>query len=407
MKQGKTIIDPVYGFVHVPAGLLLQLLEHPLVRRLSRIKQLGLVDEVYPGARHTRFEHSLGAYHLMTEALRELRQKGFAVSATDDVAARAAMLLHDIGHGPFSHVLEPVLFGSVRHEQISLAMMRRLARELGDECLLRAIELFKGTGGPPFLHELIASQLDTDRLDYLGRDSLFTGVREGSIGTERILGLLGVADGRLVVMGKGLYSIENYLVTRRLMYWQVYLHKTAIAAWTVVANALQRARRLLADGKKVEASPALTYFLTHEPTAADFEHNPECMARFAELDDADVMSALKTWQHSSDRVLSVLATDYVDRRLFRVETSDNPPAPEHVEQMRTMIAERMKLTPDEATWLTGCREIKKWIYSPRTDAIHLLLSDGSVRPMTEVSDIIRHDNTREANRCFYFCYHRC
>ena len=300
MTDAKTIIDPVFGFIKVPRGVLLDLVKHPLIYRLTRIKQLGLASVVYPGAQHTRFQHSLGAFHLTSEAIISLRQKGIFIFDSEAEAVQAAILMHDIGHGPFSHVLENTLIKDISHEDISLLMMEQINREMNGALNL-AIKIFKGEYGKGFLHQLISSQLDMDRLDYLRRDSFFTGVTEGNIGSARIIRMLNVVDDTLVIDHKGIYSIENYLTSRRLMYWQVYLHKTTVAYEKVLVNILRRAKMLAQRGQNVFASPALAYFLYNNVDAEWFAAHPEALQRYSELDDSDIWSALKVWAQSDDK----------------------------------------------------------------------------------------------------------
>lgn len=405
MKKGKIIIDPVYGFIHIPDGILLQIVRHPWFRRLSRIKQLGLNNEVYPGAQHTRFQHSLGAYKLMGEALQSLEQKGVIILEQEAEAALAAILLHDTGHGPFSHILEHTLMQGTHHEDLSLLIMECLNEEFQHKLDL-AIRIFKGDYPRCFFHELICSQLDVDRLDYLNRDSFFTGVREGNIGTSRIIGMLDVADEHIVVESKGIYSIENYLVTRRLMYWQVYLHKTAIAAEMVLTGTLKRARQLLAIGKQVGGSPALLFFLQNNVDKNMFKEDKRCLQYYAELDDSDIWSALKQWQHHDDRILSTLSRNFVNRNLFKVEVSDKAPSENTILQKREEVARCLNLDFDDTEYFVNVKSTEKMMYSKQADAIRLQYPNGDIRTMPEVSDIIRNDNTQEADRKYYFCYQR-
>lgn len=390
----------------MPDGLLLNLVQSRWFRRLSRIRQLGLNNEVYPAAQHTRFQHSLGAYHLMCNALQSLAQKGVILLEREEEAAKAAILLHDVGHGPFSHVLEQALIPGMSHEQLSLLIMQQLNAGMGGALNL-PIDIFKGNSPRHFLHELICSQLDVDRLDYLNRDSFFTGVREGNIGTARIIGMLDVADEHLVVESKGLYSVENYLVTRRLMYWQVYLHKTAVAAGILLSKALTRARHLLSLGHNVPATPALSFFLSPEMSAATFcKDKDNCLQQYAGLDDSDLWTTMKLWYHHPDRTLSVLARNFIDRNLFKVEVREVPPEAEELQRKREEIATALGVGTDEAESLAGYTAVEKMMYSREADDIRLIYPDGSIRAVPEVSDIIRNDNTRQTDRKFYFYYQR-
>ena len=292
MNDNKIISDPVFGFIRIPKGILLDIVKHPYMQRLGRIKQMGLASVVYPGAQHTRFQHSIGAFHLMSEAILSLQQKGIFIFDSEAEAIQAAILMHDIGHGPFSHVLENTLIQGISHEEISLMMMNQINQEMNGELGL-AIKIFKDEYPKRFLHQLISSQLDMDRLDYLRRDSFFSGVTEGNIGSARIIKMLNVVDDSLVVDSKGIYSIENYLTSRRLMYWQVYLHKTAVGYEKILVNTLLRAKELVRNGKKLFASPALNFFLQNNVDANFFLNNPEAFKKYTLLDDSDLWSAIK------------------------------------------------------------------------------------------------------------------
>ena len=291
MNEHKIISDPVFGFIKIKRGLLYDIVQHPFFQRLNRINQLGLASVVYPGARHTRFQHSLGAFHLMSEAIKSLTEKGVYIFDSEAEAVQAAILMHDIGHGPFSHVLENTLIHGISHEDISLMMMEQINHDLKDQLNL-AISIFKDEYPNKIFHQLISSQLDMDRLDYLRRDSFYTGVTEGNIGSARIIKMLNVADDKLVVDSKGIYSIENYLTTRRLMYWQVYLHKTAVGYEKVLVNTLKRAKYMVRQGLNVFATPALAYFLKNDIDAQWFASHPEALQMYAELDDSDIWSPL-------------------------------------------------------------------------------------------------------------------
>ena len=313
--ERKIINDPVFGFINIPKGLLYDLVCHPLLQRLTRIRQLGLSSVVYPGAQHTRFQHSLGAFYLMTEAIQHLTAKGNFIFDSEAEAVKAAILMHDIGHGPFSHVLEDTIVRGVSHEDISLLLMERINREMNGQLTL-AIQIFKDEYPKRFLHQLVSGQLDMDRLDYLRRDSFYTGVTEGNIGSARIIKMLDVKDDHLVVEEKGIYSIENFLMARRLMYWQVYLHKASVAYERMLIAALLRAKELAAKGEDLFASPALRFFLYNDVDRTRFYDDPACLENFIRLDDNDIWTALKVWSDHPDKVLSTLSTGMVDRRLF-------------------------------------------------------------------------------------------
>ena len=377
MNSAKIINDPVFGFIKIPRGLLYGIVEHPLFQRLNRINQLGLASVVYPGARHTRFQHSIGAFHLMTEAVRSLQEKGNFIFDSEAEAVEAAILMHDIGHGPFSHVLEDTLIHDISHEEISLLMMEEINRHFNGQLNL-AISVFKGEYPKNFLHQLISSQLDMDRLDYLRRDSFYTGVTEGNIGSARIIKMLNVIDDSLVVEHKGIYSLENYLTTRRLMYWQVYLHRTCVAYEKVLVNMLNRAKYLLRNGQQVFASPALLYFLANDVDKVWFDTHPETLVNYGELDDSDIWSAMKAWKHHDDKILATLATDMLDRHIFKVEVTEEPVDETHIET----------------------------IYNVDDDSIAILYKDGKIRDISEASELLNVQLLSKKIRKYYLCYQR-
>ncbi len=401
MNEHKIINDPVFGFIKIKRGLLYDIVGHPLFQRLNRINQLGLASVVYPGARHTRFQHSLGAFYLMTEAVKSLSQKGVYIFDSEAEAVQAAILMHDIGHGPFSHVLEDTLIHGITHEEISLLMMEKINRDLKGRLNL-AISIFKDEYPNKIFHQLISSQLDMDRLDYLRRDSFFTGVTEGNIGSARLIKMLNVSGDRLVVEAKGIYSIENFLTTRRLMYWQVYLHKTAVGYEKVLLGALKRARYLTRHGQPVFASPALSYFLENSVS-----FDGKALGMYSELDDSDIWSALKAWKHSHDRILSTLASDMLDRHLFRVEVSEERPADDTIEQIAQHISQSMDIPEDDAREYMMClTEIGKDMYNPEDDSIGILYKDGTVKDISEASEILNVQLLSKKIRKYYLCYQR-
>ncbi len=405
MNEHKIINDPVFGFIKIRRGLLYDIVQHPFFQRLNRINQLGLASVVYPGARHTRFQHSLGAFHLMTEALRSLQEKGVYIFDSEAEAVQAAILMHDIGHGPFSHVLENTLIRHISHEDISLMMMEQISREMKNRLGL-AISIYKDLYPNKIFHQLISSQLDMDRLDYLRRDSFFTGVTEGNIGSARIIKMLNVANDRLVVDSKGIYSIENYLTTRRLMYWQVYLHKTAVGYEKILVNALTRAKDLVRDGIEVFASPALAYFLRNDIDAEWFNSHEEALQMYAELDDSDIWSALKVWKHHDDKILATLATDMLDRHLFKVEVTEERPDNSYMDDIARRIADSMNITMDDTHYMMTLTEIGKDMYNPDDDSIGILYKDGTVRDIAEASEILNVQLLSKKIRKYYLCYQR-
>lgn len=384
----KIINDPVFGFINLPTGFLYELYQHPYLFRLTRIQQLGLSHLVYPGATHCRFQHITGAMHLVTEAIRQLRLKGHDISDHEAEALTAAVMLHDIGHGPFSHVLEHALFNGISHETISLRLMERLNREFEGK-LDTAILIFTDRYPKRFLHQLISSQLDVDRLDYLRRDSFFTGVVEGNIGSARIIKMLNVLDDRLVIESKGIYSIENFLMARRLMYWQVYLHKTSLAAEKMLINILERAKELITGGVVLEASPALGYFLSGQVHQGEVSET--ALDYFLELDDHDVWSAIKQWQHTDDKVLSTLCRSFLNRKLFKISLSEKPASKARVQEELTRIVQHFGISPSEAHYFMAVSDVSSNIYDNSDYDIEILYHDGTTRPITQASDILNID----------------
>ena len=405
MNDVKIINDPVFGFIKIPKGLLYNIVEHPLFQRLNRINQLGLASVVYPGARHTRFQHSLGAFHLMSEAILNLQQKGIFIFESEAEAVEAAILMHDIGHGPFSHVLENTLIHGISHEYISLLMMEEINRSLNGQLNL-SISIFKGEYPKNFLHQLISSQLDMDRLDYLRRDSFYTGVTEGNIGSARIIKMLNVIDDSLVVEQKGIYSLENYLTTRRLMYWQVYLHRTCVAYEKVLVNMLNRAKYLVRQGHDVFATPALHYFLENDVDAEWFNTHPEALKNYEDLDDSDIWSAMKTWKYDSDKILSTLATDMLDRKIFKVEVHEEPIPQERLDELQQMIAEKMAIPLEDAHYMMSLNTIQKDMYNVDDDSIAILYKNGEIRDISEASELLNVQLLSKKIRKYYLCYQR-
>ncbi|MCC7245996.1 MAG: HD domain-containing protein [Saprospiraceae bacterium] len=381
-KQEKIFNDPVYGFVSVPRGLLLELIDHPWVQRLRRIKQLGLAPYVYPGALHTRFHHAMGALHLMQLAIDTLCKKGADISPEEAEAVCVAILLHDIGHGPFSHALEHTLV-SLHHEDLSTLLMEDLNRQFNGRLSL-AIRIFKNEHPKTFLHQLVSGQLDMDRMDYLNRDSFFTGVSEGVIGYDRIIKMLAVHDGRLVVEEKGIYSIEKFLIARRLMYWQVYLHKTSVSAEQMLIHTLLRARELVMQGVELEAPRHLGWFLYRKPDHP--VETDELLRHFTKLDDHDVVSAIKYWTEASDFTLRFLSEGLLNRRLFRIEWHDAPPSAEYVDRIRENVRQLLgKEAEIEHLVYVGSESNRA--YAPEEDPISILFKNGEVLHLSDCSEI--------------------
>lgn len=414
-NKHKIINDPVFGFLQIPNDLVYDVLQHPYVQRLARIRQLGLSNVVYPGAMHSRFLHSIGAMHLMQEAIAVLRQKGVVISESEATAAEIAILLHDIGHGPFSHVLEHTLVDGITHEEISLMMMTQINRDLSEEegqltidhrgKLDEAIAIFRDEYRRHFLHQLISSQLDVDRMDYLCRDSFFSGVQEGRVASERLLKMMNVVDDRLVVEYKGIYSVEKFLVARRLMYWQVYLHKTSVAAEQLLIKILSRAKHLAMAGQELFAAPALHYFLYHRVTAADFYPGSEAFRLYAKLDDNDVMSAIKVWMDSEDKVLSMLSTSFINRSLFRGRLLTEPLSEEEKQVYREYYAGKYGVSTDDADYFFAEHASTSRTYSEREDSIDILYNDGTVRDIASASEILDLKAlTRKPQKLYLFSY---
>ena len=401
----KIINDPVFGFIKIPKGLLYNLVCHPVVQRLTRIRQLGLSSVVYPGAQHTRFQHSLGAFHLMSEAIRELTAKGNFIFDSEAEAVEAAILLHDVGHGPFSHVLEHTLVQGIAHEEISLLLMERINREMDGQLSL-ALRIFRDQYPKRFLHQLVSGQLDMDRLDYLRRDSFYTGVTEGNIGSARIIKMLDVRDDRLVVESKGIYSIENFLTARRLMYWQVYLHKTSVAYEQLLLNTLRRAKALAANGEDLFTSPALHFFLYNDIGRERFHTAPDCLENFLLLDDNDIWTALKVWTCHRDKVLATLSKGMVNRQLFKVEVSSRPFSKLREQELLLQISHALDIPEDDARYFLSTPDIETNMYNPADDSIDILYSDGSTRGIAEASDMFDIALLSRKVKKHYLCYWR-
>lgn len=404
MKR-KIINDPVFGFINIHNDFLYNLIQHPYLQRLNRIRQLGLAAFVYPGAQHTRFHHSIGAMFLMNEALKTLKEKGQEISPDELDGAMAAILMHDIGHGPFSHVLEDTLVTNIYHEEISLLMMHQMNKEF-DGALQTAIDIFTDNHPKKFLHQLVSSQLDVDRLDYLRRDSFFTGVVEGNIGSARIIKMLDVKDDKLVIESKGINSIENFLMSRRLMYWQVYLHKTAMAAEKMLVNTLSRAKELSNNGDKLFASPALSYFLNTDTTLEDFSNNGIAIQHFANLDDNDIWSSLKVWASHKDTVLSVLSEGMVNRKLFKMEITDKKKPEDKIEQILENFKKKFDLNEKEASYFISSDVFTTDMYSEKDDSIDILYKNGRIKDISEASDMLNIELLSKKVVKHYFAYLR-
>ncbi|MBK7213103.1 MAG: HD domain-containing protein [Bacteroidales bacterium] len=384
-KVRKIVNDPVYGFITIPDDLAFAVIEHPWFQRLRRISQLGLTSMVYPGALHTRFHHALGAMHLMGLALETLKSKGFPVSDEDTSGAMLAILLHDIGHGPFSHALENCIVQDFTHEEISEQFLNRLNLQF-DNKLDTAIRIFNNTHPVKFLHQLVSGQLDMDRMDYLMRDSFYTGVSEGVINTERLLKMLTLAGDELGIESKGIYSIEKFIVARRLMYWQVYYHKTVLSAEYMLVNILKRAKKISMEGENLFATPAFSYFLTSAHNRESFINNPETLEAFARLDDADIMASIKVWTEHPDKVLSYLCKSLINRELFRVIISPEPFSPDLAERVKNICTEKLGISAEDSEYLYTAGTISNNAYDPGSHRINIINKDGSIKDIADISD---------------------
>ena len=403
LKKRKIINDPVYGFISIPDNLVFELIEHPWFQRLSRIKQLGLTNFVYPSALHSRFQHALGCMHLMSQALDVLQSKGHEVTDEEREGAQAAILLHDIGHGPFSHTLEQSIVSNLSHEELSLCIIRELNKQFEGR-LSVAIGIFNDTYPKKFLHQLVSSQLDMDRLDYLSRDSFFTGVAEGVISTHRILSMLNVSDDELVVEYKGIYSIENFIISRRLMYWQVYFHKTVMAAEYMLINILKRAKYLAGAGIPLFATPALHQFLKHPVSGADFKGESHWINLFMQLDDFDVFASIKVWMDHEDMILSTLSRNLINRRLYKVLLQNGPFDKDFVNSIRVKVMDYYSLSKDDSNYFIVEDSVSNNAYSLNDDKIKIIFKDGALMDVSEASDQLNISVLSTAVRKYVLCF---
>lgn len=403
LKKQKIINDPVHGFITLPGESVFSVIEHPFFQRLRRIRQLGLTHMVYPGAMHTRFLHSLGALHLMQQAIHTLRQKGLDISDEEETALHFGILLHDVGHGPFSHALEHSIVSGIHHEDISLAFMRELNRQFKGE-LDNAISIFSGSYPKQHFHQLIAGQLDMDRLDYLKRDSFFCGVAEGIINEDRIIKTLNVVGNRLVIEAKGIYSIEKFLIARRLMYWQVYLHKTVIVSEYLLMNILKRAKYLERNGEDLFGTPALKTFLREEYFKEDFLNNPALLEAFSRLDDFDIISAVKAWSSHTDRILSDLCLRLINRELFRIEMSPDGFDSSYIAEIRKSAVKTMDLEKHETDYYVFCDTTTNYAYDPLITSIDILYKDGTITELSRASDLLNLSLLAKPVQKHFLCY---
>jgi len=402
-NKRKIINDPVFGFIHIPSTLLYDIIQHPYFQRLNRIKQLGLSYLVYPGAQHTRLQHSIGAMHLTVEAVKHLQFQGHDISNEEAESVYAAVLMHDIGHAPFSHIMENVFIKNISHEEITLLMMQKINEEMGGKLSL-AIKIFENKYHKHFLHSLVSGQLDMDRMDYLRRDSFYTGVSEGTIGSARIIKMLDIADDKIVLEAKGIYSIEQFLIARRLMYWQVYFHKTSVAAERMLMNIMKRAKELANNGVELFASPSLHYFLYNDITKNELQNNLEALKNFALLDDSDLFCATKVWMSHPDKVLSMLCTMFTNRQLFKTQESDKPFSEEEIELHKKEYMTKFGLSEHEASYFMHKGSFAPDTYTKGEDNINILYRDGTTKDISEASDMLNISVLEKKVRKYYFCY---
>ncbi len=396
----KIINDPIYGFISIPNSLIFDIIEHPYFQRLRRVTQMGLSNLVYPGANHTRFHHAIGCMHLMQKAVRVLRVKNVEISEDEANALYIAILLHDIGHGAFSHALEHSIVNGITHEEISLKFMKAINEEFEGKLSL-AIEVFEGKHPRKFLYQLISSQLDIDRLDYLKRDSFYTGVAEGNISSDRLIAMMNVVDNELVIEQKGIYSVEKFIIARRLMYWQVYLHKTGLVAENLLVSILKRAKDLATKGVELPASSALKYFLYNQITSENF--SDDTLQIFSELDDYDIFSAIKEWKNHEDFVLSTLAKKIIDRNLLRIEIQEKPFSEEYIEKRRRKLQKLVNLTDEELEYFVFSNKIKHQAYNS-DKPIKIYTKKGKLKDIAKASDQLNLKALTKPVVKHYLCY---
>ncbi|NHM06985.1 HD domain-containing protein [Flavobacterium sp. CYK-4] len=397
----KILNDPIYGFITIPNPLLYDLIQHPYFQRLRRISQMGLSYLVYPGAHHTRFHHALGCMHMMQKAIEVLKFKEVQISKEEENALLIAILLHDIGHGPFSHAMEHSIVENVNHESISLLFMNELNREFKGQLSL-AIQIFRGEYPRKFMLQLISSQLDMDRMDYLKRDSFYTGVAEGNINSDRLIQMLNVVDDVLVMEEKAIYSIEKFLMARRLMYWQAYLHKTSLVAELILTKTLKRAKALTLQGIVLPASKSLSFFLKNKIEKEDF--NPEVLAQFAQLDDYDIVSALKVWQYEDDFILSSLSKMIINRDLLKIKLSSEKFLSTEIEALQKKLSSQAGISIQDSEYFIFKGKIKNQAYSKEAEPIHILKKDKSIEDVVEASDQLNLKALSKPVTKYYICY---
>jgi HD superfamily phosphohydrolase len=404
-NKKKIINDPIYGFISIPDEFIFDVIEHPYMQRLRRISQLGLSHLVYPGAVHTRFQHVVGAMHLMGKAINVLKNKGCEISDDEKRAVLLAILLHDIGHGPFSHALEFDIVKSVTHEDISAYFIQSLEQSFGSDLNL-ALKIFEDKHEKPFLHQLVSSQLDMDRLDYLNRDSFFSGVSEGIIGSDRLIEMLAVHKGQLVLEEKGIYSVEKFIVARRLMYWQVYLHKTVVAAEYMLIYALRRAKWLARKGVDVFSSPALSFFLNKDLSKQEFENDKSVLENFAALDDYDILQSLKVWSNHKDATLKFLSSSIVNRKLFKIEIAKEPFSDKTIASVKNKLLSTGTYNEMNLSFLVFSDKLVNKAYNQKFQNINLLMKTGEIVDLSEASDNLNISALARPVEKYFLCYPR-
>ena len=402
-KFDKIVNDPIYGFITINNRLILNLIEHSYFQRLRRISQLGLTHLVYPGAIHSRFQHAIGCMHLATKAINQLQKKGHKITKLEENSLKIAILLHDIGHGPFSHALENSIVNNIPHEKISYLFMEKLNKDYKGDLTL-AIEIFKNKYKKKFLHQLVTSQLDIDRLDYLKRDSFFTGVTEGNIGSDRIINMLNVVNDKLVIEEKGIYSIEKFLSSRRLMYWQVYFHKTVVSAENMLIQCLKRAKELVRKNNEIYTTPSLLFFLKSNFIYEDFKKSNIILDNFANLDDYDIYNCLKYWRKNSDFVLSSLSDKILNRKLLKVMVSEQPPSSKKINNLVKTFSIKNKCTYEEAKYFIFCTKISNNIYDRKKSNISILMKNNSISDLSSISDQHKINSFNNKTEKYFLCY---
>ena len=402
-KKNKIINDPIYGFITLERGIVFDLIEHPFFQRLRRITQLGLSYLVYPGAYHTRFHHALGCMFLMEKAILQIRNKGHEISFEEEEALKIAILLHDIGHGPFSHALENSIANNISHEDLSKLFMEKLNNEF-DGKLSLAIQIFNNKHSKKFLHQLVSSQLDMDRLDYLKRDSFFTGVTEGNIGTERIINMLDVVNDHLVIEEKGIYSIEKFLIARRFMYWQVYLHKTVVSAENTLIKILKRAKQLIQNGEDIFSSSSLKIFLKNNYTIDHFKKNDVILEIFSKLDDHDIYSCIKEWSNHDDFILSSLSDRILNRKPLKIKTQNEKFSEDKINELKQKVSEKHNISIEDTNYLVFTGKVSNNAYQYHKTHINILMKNGEIKDITDASDQFNIDALSKTVNKYFLCY---